>query len=423
MFEFLIIAWVAWQFTNLLVQDGIHAVKGTTPPRHSERMERLRRGETLPSRYGLGGYLRDLWDDALRADVERRRRKRATEAGGQQVPNPNGPAAPSTGGRREDPPPPVAVPAPDGGPASAATRDVVHDDCTYCLGCERCRPPAHGWTCQGCGENSGPVFPSRDAAQAAFANHRCRSREQKPPPTGGQARVDTPDEVDDGPDDTNELVAGTQPLVRGLSRQTLREQDRCIAVTAGPGSAYCGAPVWRDDGAPPGNQLCRGHSPENSREPAPPTAGEGTSPVLGADDPQSDSGDGGNRPAARVIPFPNMPAPAGEPTQGDNMPTDTTNPSGIAEVTGLRSAVEYAKGVAAAHASHGGAEGFVSSLGNFEVGPATIAKVMEAREASNNAAAKWAAAAAAVEEDNERVREAYAASGGEAGNKQFVTNE
>lgn len=130
MIEFLVIAWVAWQFTNLLVQDGVHAVKGTTPPRHVERMARLERGEQLPQRYGIGGYLRDLLDDALHADIERRRRKgerkREAEERG-DVPTPHTPGTPASNGEPETRPVRTSVPDPDGGPAPAAPAAAAPD--------------------------------------------------------------------------------------------------------------------------------------------------------------------------------------------------------------------------------------------------------------------------------------------------------
>lgn len=94
----------------------------------------------------------------------------------------------------------------------------------------------------------------------------------------------------------------------------------------------------------------------------------------------------------------------------------------VSEVTGLSSAVAYAKGVAAAHSAHGSGEGYVSSLASFEVGAGDIAKVRAAQEASINAAALWQTAADALHDHNMAVREAYRAAP-DAGNKTFATSE
>lgn len=103
----------------------------------------------------------------------------------------------------------------------------------------------------------------------------------------------------------------------------------------------------------------------------------------------------------------------GEPTMAQ--------PSG--EVTGLPSAIAYANAVADTHASHGSGEGFIASLTSFEVGPDDISKVQAAQESSRNAEQMWREAAQALQTSNNAVKEAYATSGGNAGNKQFNTQE
>lgn len=61
--------------------DLVYAVQGKTPPRHAERMERLRqqgtRGEGAgPSDSGFGSYWGGVWDDSWRdADIRRRAKR------------------------------------------------------------------------------------------------------------------------------------------------------------------------------------------------------------------------------------------------------------------------------------------------------------------------------------------------------------
>jgi hypothetical protein len=105
-------------------------------------------------------------------------------------------------------------------------------------------------------------------------------------------------------------------------------------------------------------------------------------------------------------------------TEGDDM--TTTQLSG--EVTGIPSAIRYAQQMAEAHASHGGNEGYLTSLANMEVGAGDIAKVQAAMEASANAGAMWQAAADSIDKNNRAVAEAYSTSP-DAANKQANTNE
>lgn len=118
---------------------------------------------------------------------------------------------------------------------------------------------------------------------------------------------------------------------------------------------------------------------------------------------------------------------AGQPTvgdtneqQGDTMTQPAPQMSG--EVTGTRSAARYAEAVAAAHANHAGAEGYLTSLANMEIGDTRIGQARAAMEASRNAGAMWAQLAADIEKDNANLREQYANSP-EAANKQANINE
>lgn len=411
MIEFLVIAWVAWQFTNLLVQDGIHAIKGTTPPRHVERMERLRRGEDVPTRYGFSGYLKDLLDDALRADVERRRRKREEEAavGGTQVPDPSTAAVPTGDGRPEepvaatvpDPAAPVADTEPESeGPASS----VVHtDDHSYCEA-DDCRTETDRHT------DDGPSCPLRCGGR--IVGHRVSARDnqtkdllcsncgwlvKKPPvaPTPDDLATSKPEE---------DAAAAEAEAARQENRRQFETQGRCVYPIAGREHGMCGRRVSVDPqhGGHEGNTHCGYHTAQLAHQ-----SGNAKEPERNA----------------AVIPFPTQPgAAAGTSDEGATMNTDTTNPSGVTEVTGMASAVAYAKGVSAAHAAHGDGESYVGSLANFEVGASDIDKVRAAQEASRNAAALWQTAADALQSHNMGVREAYASSP-DAGNKQFATSE
>lgn len=435
MFEFLVIAWVAWQFTNLLFQDGIHAIKGTTPPRHVERMERLRYGEQVPVRYGISGYLKDLLDDALRADVERRRRKREKSAEETLVPDPSTEVDPTGDGRPEDP---VAATVPDPAAPVAATgphpqeppRSVVHtDDHSYCdaddCRTETDRHTADGPPCPlGCG---GRIVShrvnTRDNQTKDLLCNKCGWLVKKPatPPQTGAAQQPATSEPQTGVD---EVATGAQPPGGGPYPNRPMGEDakhhlevelfgkncdnlncpHCfIDVPCTTCDNMIKARPWHN---PPYRCMeCAASGVEPDRQPVVP---EQPGPER----------------IASVIPFPVQPgADVGTSNEGASMPnTDTTNPSGVTEVTGIASAVAYAKGVAAAHAAHGDGEGYVGSLANFEVGSSDIDKVRAAQEASRNAAALWQAAADALHTHNMGVREAYASSP-EAGNKQFATSE
>jgi hypothetical protein len=63
-------------------------------------------------------------------------------------------------------------------PTDDATPDgVVHDDCTYCLGCDKCRPAKHGWSCPRCGVRR-EGFASQEAAKADAKIHCCGDKPQ-----------------------------------------------------------------------------------------------------------------------------------------------------------------------------------------------------------------------------------------------------
>jgi hypothetical protein len=107
-------------------------------------------------------------------------------------------------------------------------------------------------------------------------------------------------------------------------------------------------------------------------------------------------------------------------TTKENTMTTSTQQSG--EVTGIPSAIHYAKEMAAAHVSHGGNEGFLGSLARMEVGDGDVAKVRAAMQASRNAGALWEDAANSIEQNNGGVKQAYAVAP-DAANKQANTTE
>lgn len=157
----------------------------------------------------------------------------------------------------------------------------------------------------------------------------------------------------------------------------------------------------------PGMTNCDDHA-------QPDTAARGQSDDTRLDQPAVDSttaegGTAGEQPRlATVIPmFPIMK----EPVMAN------------AEITGLPTAIAFARGMASAHqaASTAGGEQYVAALRNFEVGDATIATVATARELSAQAAAAWESAAGELAKQS-TVTEAYQAVP-DAGNKRFVTGE
>lgn len=72
MVEIVIVLWMAW----LIATDVIYAAKGQVPPRKQVRLAEIEAGDAQ-SRYGVRGWARDLFDDALKAKTERRREKAA----------------------------------------------------------------------------------------------------------------------------------------------------------------------------------------------------------------------------------------------------------------------------------------------------------------------------------------------------------
>lgn len=143
----------------------------------------------------------------------------------------------------------------------------------------------------------------------------------------------------------------------------------------------------------PGDPKCP-HGPEKPADP-PPAADAAAPPTT-------------NQPLATVIPmFPIMK----ESTMSN------------AEVTGLPTAIAFAKGMANAHraAATAGGEQYVAALRGFDVGDGAISTVEHAREMSQQAAAAWERAAAEMQKQT-TVGEAYRAVP-DAGNKRFVTGE
>src|SRR4051812_45752548 len=66
---------MAW----LITTDVIYAAKGQVPPRKQVRLAEIEAG-TVQRRYGVGGWFRDLADDALKAHTAHRRDKAARRA-------------------------------------------------------------------------------------------------------------------------------------------------------------------------------------------------------------------------------------------------------------------------------------------------------------------------------------------------------
>lgn len=154
----------------------------------------------------------------------------------------------------------------------------------------------------------------------------------------------------------------------------------CLKVPAQTGSVYC-LPC----------DVARGYYSD----------GEATQPTT----PEPD-----NRPTARIYPFPIR-----------NIEKEITMAN--SEVTGLSTAIAYARDVAKAHESFStsGAEGYVGALEQGGNGAEVIGSAREAMEASAIAAQRWAAHREVLERQM-TVKEAYQ-SQPDAGDKQFVVNE
>jgi uncharacterized protein YukE len=123
-------------------------------------------------------------------------------------------------------------------------QSVVHDDCTYCTGCPKCRPPAHGWRCT-CGAR-GEGFASEAEAKADAAKHTCQAAappaEPKSPvderPSRGQEPIE---EVED--EDWDKARRDNQEMYR----RAYEEAGRCRYPMPEKQYGMCGDPVVKEE--------------------------------------------------------------------------------------------------------------------------------------------------------------------------------
>lgn len=235
--------------TVMLFEDAAYAVRGKRSPRLEQRAGQAHVGGMRRSADAAGGYFAGLVEDGVAAARSSRRRRQARKRGKKAVDGvfvdladddhwyadcdvcgwssrpfrieENAKAAgaehtriahPDTDIDKEDTPQePPAEPAtgeveaagrqrfkliPGGAgnaePAPAPvkqalrpTESVVHNDCTYCLGCPKCAPRTWAWRCD-CDARGGD-YPTEQEAKAAAAAHKC----QLP-----KASTDRPDQED-----------------------------------------------------------------------------------------------------------------------------------------------------------------------------------------------------------------------------------
>jgi hypothetical protein len=95
----------------------------------------------------------------------------------------------------------------------------------------------------------------------------------------------------------------------------------------------------------------------------------------------------------------------------------------MVEATGLDSAIRYADAQRQANEDNiSEIESWIASLQANEVSGEALEAARRAEEQQQLAAASWQQAQAALE-SHRQVQEAYAATGNQAGSKQFVTSE
>lgn len=236
---------------------------------------------------------------------------------------------------------------------------------------ERAEAAAKGWV-----PPKGPTLKEQAAADWKWVIDRVTPSKGKQETPGGPQDYSTPLTLAD-------VMGGAEPEPVAPA-----EGDATVC-------GACGQALTVRDGAPahPSSNGC----PKQPTAPAEPAVG---------DEPTD--------------PKPEAAAPADGDINTLKENTMTTSQSG--EVTGIRSAIAFADAMASAHSEHASNEGYLSSLGNMEVGAEDVNSAQAAMEASANAAAMWAAHSKGLASRNSAVSEAYSSSPG-AGNKQAQINE
>lgn len=407
--EIVIVLWMAW----LITTDVIYAAKGQMPPRKRIRMAEIAAGNA-DTRYGVKGWVRDLFDDALKAETERRREKAvdrkeqraAVKQAAEVDVDPLGEHF-ETLPRETGPAPATSVPT-DTGPGPVVDYDEVtrlerdatdawqHDNWPGAIASLdelRDRYPdqykrAHMHLYDPDNPHDRPIMEYHDLARERATLMDPHSDTEltiaRTPESAHAEGGRIPDPPTDKPR-------------RPKSGDRMTDEDGRIRVWVDdewtPVCPICGEPMAYFDRDNENVRVCRrcGH-----REWAP-----RTKKTTNTDEP-----------TATVIPM----FPTNTSTEKE---TSMSEP--VAEVTGLQSAIDYAEGVASAHAAHGAAEGFAGSLAQAEYGDGVLSAVAAAQEASANAGALWTAAAEKLKESNV-VKEAYGMAP-DAGHKQHVMAE
>lgn len=408
LFWIVVLTWMAKRG----VEDVTHALRGTTPPRHRERMERIKRGESQ-SRYGVRGWLDDATEDFLRANTQWRRSRSARKAAARlNVPIDDMVEVVREPRRDRDPYDP-------NGTRNCPTckGEVVLDGrpCPRCLAEQQRRnaewEAEHGrWDARR--KPGEPEWLTPGFDEVAFLAEGAR----KCP----RCQVGLLAEMSDGSTrcphcEPFDVAREAPEFVRATEKQ---KEDPMPDPTAedvlgglmGPGGLFTGlnAPMCRRCGGVQklvdGQVVCD----------CTPTDSRGRCPDCGAPNPfgtpcqQHNPPTDDDTPTARIYQFPNINQFEKEITMANT------------EVTSLATAMAYAELASKAHESFAtaGAEPYVANLENAGMTGEAVGSAREAAEASATAAAKWAAHRALLEQQM-TVKEAYQ-SQPDAANKDFL---
>ncbi|WP_327029692.1 hypothetical protein OG989_04000 [Micromonospora sp. NBC_01740] len=370
LFWIVVLTWM----TKRGAEDVLYAVKGQTPPRHRERMERIKRGESQ-ARYGARGWLDDATEDFLRANTQWRR-SRAAKKAAERLSVPIDDMVDVVREDRHENRPPAF---PTGGPlcpVCLVTTVPAGEECPTCTFWKELdeanerreaewkagmRPTGdyEEPTCVQCRET--PAQPG--SARCAGCDRREEAEAEMRKPTNR--------------DDEDELTA-----------------DDVLNALAGPGGLFAGGVN------PP---KCSWH-----QKPMQQVDGQLVCPACIHIVPQQPAATD-DRPDARIYQFPTV-----KTIEEITMATS--------EVTGLSTALAFAAQTAAVHASFSsaGTENYVAALAQHGVGDGTIGSARDAMEKSAIAAAAWEQHRDDLAAQH-TVKEAYQGSP-DAGNKEFLLN-
>ncbi|MEV0732405.1 hypothetical protein [Polymorphospora sp. NPDC050346] len=406
MAELLIIAWMAWYITK----DVIYAAKGQIPPRKQIRLAEIKAGIAQP-RYGFGGFMADLKDDAYKAATARRREKAIERAEERKAAREEAKKEAAGHAEAEKPaeapkpaaaadPQPATVPDPAAGPAPATAAGPT--------------PPA---------ASNAPATVPDPAAGPAPATAAGPT-----PPATTDPRA-WKGEVREALASLHGIDAAEWDHLQGLRCQN----PGCACHTDGVPAAYQCRTCGRQRTARYMHQLTphplcttceasrlRDEAEAEQRRRQAEAAGASATPApAGAPDRKEHSSPGGPvAPVIQMFPQNSTTSSNTNTTKENNMDIDEQP---VAEVTGLVSAIAYSEGVSTAHIAHGSAEGFASSLTEANYGPGVMTALAAAQEASTNAGVLWGALTAKLREGLV-VKEAYGMAS-DTGDKAHVVNE